>query len=90
MNQPISKFDASHHHHDDSQDGSTEPPSLPRSLPVGDVVIRPDQAGFGIFNYRGEPVLEAPVGTSDEAARLAEEIVSPWQGNVVVDDPSNG
>ena len=57
---------------------------------MGDVYVRRDDPGFGIFNYRGEPVLESPVDTSAEAARLAREIVSPWQGHVVVDDPSDG
>ncbi|HTV00669.1 MAG TPA: hypothetical protein VMF13_09040 [Luteitalea sp.] len=57
---------------------------------VGDVYVCRDVTGFGIFNYRGEPVLDEPVGSPDEAARLAREIVSPWQGHVVVDDPSDG
>lgn len=43
--------------------------------------------GFGIFNYRGERVLEDPLDSCDEAARLAREIVTPWQGRVLVDDP---
>jgi hypothetical protein len=54
------------------------------------VLIRRDEAGYGIFNYRGERVLELPVRTSAEAERLAAEIVSPWRGHVCVDDPSRG
>lgn len=56
------------------------------SLPVGDVLVRRDDTGYRIFNYRGEPVLEAPVRTSAEATRLAEEIVSPWHGRVRTDE----
>jgi hypothetical protein len=51
-------------------------------VPVGDVVIRKDDAGYGIFNYRGERILDAPMRTSIEAERLAEEIVAPWKGRV--------
>ena len=60
------------------------------SLPVGDVLVRRDAAGYGIFNYRGEPVLEAPVKSPAEAARLAAEIVSPWHGRVRIDEPLLG
>lgn len=52
---------------------------------VGDVVIRRLESGYGIFNYRGEQVLEMAIATSREAERLAAEIVSPWQGRVRVD-----
>jgi hypothetical protein len=52
---------------------------------VGDVVVRRDEAGFGIYNYRGERVLELPMRTASEAERLATEIVSPWHGRVRVD-----
>jgi hypothetical protein len=58
------------------------------TLLVGDVCVRRDDTGFGIFNYRGERVLEEPVDSCAEAARLAREIVMPWQGRVLVDDPS--
>jgi hypothetical protein len=58
------------------------------TLLVGDVCVRRDDTGFGIFNYRGERVLEEPVDSCAEAARLAREIVAPWQGRVLVDDPS--
>jgi hypothetical protein len=61
-------------------------PDVP--LVAGDVCVRRDGAGFGIFNYRGERVLEGPVDSCAEAARLAREIVTPWQGRVLVDDPS--
>ena len=54
-------------------------------MPVGDVVIRKDDSGYGIFNYRGDRVLEAPMRTSSEAERLAAEIVKPWQGRVRFD-----
>ena len=42
-------------------------------VPVGDVVIRRDEAGYGIFNYRGERVLDFPMRTAGEAERLAAE-----------------
>lgn len=67
-------------------DAVTPVPRTAHTLPVGDVVIRPDASGYGIFNYRGEPVLEAPVSSPSEAARLAAEIVSPWHGRVRMDD----
>ena len=54
-------------------------------VPVGDVVIRRDEAGYGIFNYRGERVLDMPMRTPGEAERLAAEIVAPWQGRVRFD-----
>ena len=60
--------------------------SSPSNLAVGDVLVRRDEPGYGIFNYRGESVLELPVPTSAEAARLAAEIVSPWGGRVRIDD----
>lgn len=60
------------------------------SLPVGDVLVRQDASGYGIFNYRGEPVLEAPLRTAGEAARLAAEIVAPWHGRVRLADPVFG
>ena len=49
---------------------------------VGDVTIRREESGYGIFNYRGERVLEQPLRTASDAERLAAEIVSPWQGRV--------
>jgi len=52
---------------------------------VGDVVIRRHESGYGIFNYRGEQIIEATMRTSVEAERLAAEIVSPWQGRVRLD-----
>jgi hypothetical protein len=58
------------------------------ALRAGDVCVRRDATGFGIFNYRGERVLEHPVQSCAEAARLAREIVTPWHGRVLVDDPS--
>ena len=82
------------HLHNDLNVGCDDGGQLTRAAPdevsVGDVYVCRDVTGFGIFNYRGEPVLDAPVDTSDEATRLAREIVSPWQGHVVVDDPVNG
>ena len=54
-------------------------------VPVGDVVIRKDESGYGIFNYRGERVLDRAIGSVTDAQRLAAEIVSPWQGRVHVD-----
>ena len=66
----------------DAQGDSVE--SLP-DVPVGDVVVRRDDAGYGIFNYRGERVLDLPMRTANEAERLAAEIVSPWKGRVRVD-----
>ena len=42
-------------------------------------------AGYGIFNYRGERVLDLPMRTANEAERLAAEIVSPWKGRVRVE-----
>jgi hypothetical protein len=55
------------------------------SVPVGDVLISRDDLGYGIFNYRGERVLDLPLRSSAEAARLAEEIVAPWHGHVCMD-----
>ena len=62
----------------DSEDG-LEPID---DVPVGDVVIRKEETGYGIYNYRGERVLERAIGTATEAQRLADDIVSPWQGRV--------
>lgn len=70
--------------------GPVSPDAAAAGLPVGDVLVRPEATGYGIFNYRGEPVLEAPVRTSTEAARLAAEIVAPWHGRVRVVDPILG
>lgn len=70
--------------------GSTSPAPEASSLPVGDVLIRQEATGYGIFNYRGEPVLEMPLSTPGEAARLAAEIVAPWHGRVRVADPGLG
>ena len=58
------------------------------AVSVGDVLIRRVESGYGIFNYRGERVLELPLRTPAEAARLAAEIVSPWQGRVRIDERS--
>ena len=55
---------------------------------VGDVVIRRDESGYAIFNYRGERILERPIRTANEAERLAAEIVAPWQGRVRFDPGS--
>jgi hypothetical protein len=60
-----------------------ESPEAP--VVVGDVVVRRVDTGFGIFNYRGERVLDLPMRTVREAERLAAEIVSPWHGRVRVD-----
>ncbi len=54
------------------------------TVPVGDVLIRRDEMAYGIFNYRGERVLERSVGTPAEAERIAAEIVAPWHGGVRV------
>jgi hypothetical protein len=54
-------------------------------VPVGDVVVRQDESGYGIFNYRGERILERALATVAEAQRLAADIVSPWQGRVHID-----
>ena len=70
--------------------GSTSPAPEGASLPVGDVLVRQEASGYGIFNYRGEPVLEAPLRTSSEATRLAAEIVAPWHGRVRIADPILG
>ena len=79
-----------HIHSDAQSSGAQVPlpaaePQVSTTLAVGDVLIRRDDTGYGIFNYRGEPVLELPVRTADEAARLAAEIVAPWHGGVRVD-----
>ena len=86
MNQPIARAFLSDPH-------STPPDPADNLLewaevPVGDVVVRKDATGYGIFNYRGERVLDAPMRTSSEAERLAAEIVSPWQGRVRFDPGS--
>lgn len=52
---------------------------------VGDVVVKRDESGFGIYNYRGERVLDLPMRTASEAERLAAEIVAPWHGRVRMD-----
>lgn len=70
--------------------GPTPPPLEGATLPVGDVLVRQEAAGYGIFNYRGEPVIEAPLRTPGEAARLAAEIVAPWHGRVRMADPLIG
>lgn len=75
---------------DPADAGSPTPSPEDASLPVGDVLVRQDAAGFGIFNYRGEPVIEAPLRTAGEAARLAAEIVAPWHGRVRMADPLLG
>ena len=84
VNQPIAHeflFDP-----DDSSAGSRD--SVLGSfadVAVGDVVIRSEESGYGIFNYRGERVLDQPIRTASEAERLAAEIVAPWQGRVRFD-----
>lgn len=70
--------------------GSYAPAPEASSLPVGDVLVRQHAAGYGIFNYRGEPVVDAPLRTAAEAARLAAEIVAPWHGRVRIADASRG
>lgn len=75
---------------DPAQAGSLSPAPADSSLPVGDVLVRQDAAGYGIFNYRGEPVIEAPLRTLGEAARLAAEIVAPWHGRVRMAAPLLG
>ena len=82
MNQPIAHAFLSDL--DASSPGSDEYP-LETDVPVGDVVIRMEDSGFGIFNYRGERVLDQPIRTAGEAERLAAEIVAPWQGRVRLD-----
>lgn len=66
----------------DTEDSHSE---IPQVVLVGDVVVRRDESGFGIYNYRGERVLDLPMRTVSEAERLAAEIVSPWHGHVRVD-----
>lgn len=68
-----------------SAPGAEPLPAESAAVAVGDVVIRRDASGFGIFNFRGEPVLDCSMRTSGEAERLAAEIVSPWHGRVRVD-----
>ncbi len=55
------------------------------AVAVGDVVVRRHESGYGLFNYRGEQIIDATMRTSVEAERLAAEIVSPWQGRVRID-----
>ena len=89
----MSHHSTSHSSHptpDPADAASTTPASEDASLPVGDVLVRQEAAGYGIFNYRGEPVLEAPLRTPGEAARLAAEIVAPWHGRVRIADPIVG
>ena len=69
----------------DSPQESRENPGI--ALHAGDVCVKRGDDGFGIFNYRGERVIDKPVPTCAEAVRLAREIVTPWNGRVVVDDP---
>lgn len=80
MNQPIasaylSRLDASS---SDAEEG-LEPFD---DLPVGDVLVRREESGYAIFNYRGDRIFDRPIRTASEAARLAAEIVAPWQGRV--------
>lgn len=85
----MNKIPTPSHHTPQPLDPQVSVPAPPGTgnLPVGDVIVRRADSGYGIFNYRGEPVLEAPLRTSAEAARLAEEIVSPWHGRVRLDEP---
>jgi len=74
---------------DDSSAGSRDTvQEWSADVAVGDVVIRRDESGYGIFNYRGERVLDQPMLTAGEAERLAEVIVAPWQGRVRFDSGS--
>ncbi|BCS32434.1 hypothetical protein TBR22_A16480 [Luteitalea sp. TBR-22] len=57
---------------------------------MGDVLVRRDDGGYGIFNYRGERVMDALLGSPAEAAQLAADIVSPWRGRVQIDDSGTG
>lgn len=66
----------------ESPDDSLDPSTV---IPVGDVVVRRHESGYGIFNYRGEQIIDVTMRTSVEAERLAAEIVSPWQGRVRLD-----
>jgi len=70
--------------------GSVTSPREEPTLPVGDVLVRPDATGYSIFNYRGEPVIDVPLRTSGEAVRLAAEIVAPWHGRVRILDAALG
>lgn len=54
-------------------------------IPVGDVLIRRDESGYTIVNYRRERIYDRPLRTASEAERLAAEIVAPWQGRVRFD-----
>ena len=60
-----------------------------RTVAVGDVLVRRDDGGYGIFNYRGERVFDVLLASAAEAARLAADIVSPWRGRVQVEDPGS-
>lgn len=77
------------HVRESDQDATPDPQGtrseLAQVVLVGDVVVRRDESGFGIYNYRGERVLDLPMRTASEAERLAAEIVSPWHGRVSVD-----
>lgn len=64
--------------------------NLGEAVLVGDVVVRRDGSGFGIYNYRGERVLDLPMRTVAEAERLAAEIVSPWHGRIHVNTDTQG
>jgi len=83
VNQPIASAFLSHF--DASSPDSEEGLESFDDVPVGDVVVRRDESGYAIFNYRGERILDRPIGTEREAARLAAEIVAPWQGRVRFD-----
>ena len=83
MNQPIAQSFLSHLDTSSPDPGEGLEPI--DDVPVGDVVIRQEESGYAIFNYRGDRVLDRPIRTASEAQRLAAEIVSPWQGRVHFD-----
>lgn len=87
VNQPIANALLSYL--DASQPNSDEGFEPCDDIPVGDVVIRRDESGYGIFNYRGERILERPIRTASEAERLAAQIVAPWQGRVRFDEEAH-
>ena len=67
-----------------SEDADKSPEPI-ADVQVGDVVIRPDDAGYGIFNYRGDRILDRSFSTATEAERVATDIVAPWEGRVRLD-----
>ena len=87
VNQPIAHAFLSDP--DDSSVGSRDTVlESSADVSVGDVVIRREESGYGIFNYRGERVLDQPMLTAGDAERLATQIVAPWHGRVRFDSGS--